>query len=216
MILYLQPEYSESFAYLLYLKCFSLLEVPFGNHADSPLIWTFDSSNRQCFSEIVSSSSPELDDCLTADYTMLSLSDDTSKQLVLSALDAIERAYLYSWHKSVVKLDEPVVANAGLSLRYLTETIVMILHVMLASDIDDNVCPSITGLANLYIWQTDIEIVPKTLPERFYDTIVTYSHPILGIELVFYMLAGLSLLGTPARVTVLSVVKSLAKAGNGL
>ena len=74
----------------------------------------------------------------------------------------------------------------------------------------------ITDLANLYAWQSYANKSSGSVPEKFYQLTMSCDFPVLGIDLVFHVLSGVSIPGTPPKRESLSTTDHLARVGNGI
>ena len=101
-------------------------------------------------------------------------------------------------------------------LLVLAASIVIFLWILIDSDICDNVLPSVTGLSNLYTWQLPANKSAGPAQKPFYASVMSCDSPVLGIDLVFYVLSGLSVPGTPPSCSSLPLTDQLARVGNGI
>lgn len=92
-------------------------------------------------------------------------------------------------------------------LEIVAETIFVYLWSLHASSIDDDVYPSVTGLANLYSW------VIHARADRSFDPYLTNDLLLHDLSFVLHVLTGLPITGRLAERTV---EQNLASAGGGL
>ena len=96
-------------------------------------------------------------------------------------------------------------------LQTMAETIAIFLWILLDSDIDEDVLPSSTGLANLYTWQSRAN--DSYAIGEFYEPIMNCEFPVLGIDLVFHVLSGLAIPNTPPKYESLPPTDHIARVG---
>ena len=211
----------------MYLYCVSILPVRadaaglgvaryartkpnFSNHPVNPLIWTQHDSKGQAFMRFAARRLPEIATCVltTTRKAYTTFIDD----LGLLAIRSIGRACRCAFHAQAnqKKLDEEVL----LCLETIAETIAIYLWILLDSDIDEDVPPSITGLANLYTWQSRANKSSASASGEFHEAIMNCDFPVLGIDLVLHVLSGLAIHGTPPKHESLPTNDNLARVGN--
>ena len=101
-------------------------------------------------------------------------------------------------------------------LLVLAETIVIFLWILIDSEVNDDVLPSITGLSNLYTWQLPANKSAGLAQKPFYESVMSCGLPVLGIDLVFHIFSGLSIPGLPPSYQSLPATDQLARVGNGI
>lgn len=184
----------------------------FSNHPVNPLIWTQNDSRGQAFMRFAARRLPEIAACLltTTWKAYTTFIDD----LGLLAIRSIGRACRCAFHAQAnqKKLDEEDL----LCLETMAETIAIYLWILLDCDIDEDVPPSITGLANLYTWQSRANKSSASASGEFHEAIMNCDFPVLGIDLVLHVLSGLAIHGTPPKHESLPTNDNLARVGNGL
>ena len=131
------------------------------------------------------------------------------------ALEAIERDCQCVQHQPKSAQRDPSKYDA-ICLLVMAETIVIFLWILIDSDIDVDVLPSITGLANLYTWQSPANKSARPRRDAFYASVMNCDYPVLGIDLVFHVLSGVSVSGSPPNHSSLPATDQLARAGNGI
>ena len=214
----------------MYIYCVSLLPGPdiaagqgkaryarnskpyFGNHPVNPLIWTQNDSRGQAFIKFAARRLPEIAACLlttTWDDPTGSVDD-----LGLFAMHSIESICPCAFHSQTKQ--EKLEEEDSVCLQTMAETIAIFLWILLDSDIDEDVLPSITGLANLYTWQSRANKSSGSSSGTFYGPIMNCDFPVLGIDLVFHVLSGVSIPGTPPKNESLPTTDHLARVGNGI
>ncbi len=186
-------------------------EPNFGNHPVNPLIWTQNDSRGQAFIKFAARRLPETAACLLT--TTWDDSTSSVDDLGLLAIRSIESVCPCAFHSqdNQEKLEDDLVC-----LQTMAETIAIFLWILLDSDIDEDVLPSITGLANLYTWQSRTNKSSGSRSGKFYEPIMNCDFPVLGIDLVFHVLSGVSIPGTPPKHESLPTTDHLARVGNGI
>lgn len=187
---------SQALAYYLY--CASNLQMPdlrwqkysplyedsfiFEHNPVDPLIWMREESRGHHFLQLAVKRLPELQTCLKADFSMIAISE--MENIGQAAIEQIERACLCSKHQSVPN-HQGLMTRRCLSL--IAQTILVYLWIMVASEIDDDVCPSISGLQLLYQRQA----VGCQTDRSFlvHPTLMTSGED-RGLALVFAVFAG--------------------------
>lgn len=147
-----------------------------------PLIWMREESRGHQFLQLAVKRLPELQTCLQADFSTMAISEmETINQ---AAKEQIESACLCYKH-----LPEPkpraLITKHCLSL--IAQTILLYLWIMVASEIDDDICPSINGLKSLYDRQA--EGLEKKRGLVLHRTMMTSGED-RGLALVFQVFAG--------------------------
>lgn len=104
----------------------------------------------------------------------------------------------------------------NICLRIMAEAIVLYTWILVDCDIDDDIMPSMMGLVNLYSWQTHANKSPGPKAGRWYQPIMSCDFPVVGIDLVFYVLSGDSVKGTPPKNDALPMTENLARIGTGI
>ena len=225
----------QTTAFAQYLRCMSLLQrqdssaqfgnptadalnTSFANHPVNPLIWTHPNSSGSRFLNFATKWLTELPARLF-DRLPLPREDfeDLTNILELGtiALEAIERDCQCVQHHPESAQRDPSKYNAT-CLLVMAETIVIFLWILIDSDIDVDVLPSITGLANLYTWQSPANKSARSRRDAFYASVMNCDYPVLGIDLVFHVLSGVSVSGSPPSHSALPATDHLARAGNGI
>ena len=214
----------------MYIYCVSLLAPPkdaasqggaryarsrrphFGNHAVNPLIWTQNDSRGQAFMKFAARRLPEIATCLlTTTWNGSSTFVDDLGLLAIRSIGGVCRCAFHSQNNQKKVEEEDLVC-----LQTMAETIAIYLWILLDSDIDEDVPPSITGLANLYTWQSRANKSPASESGEFYEPIINCDFPALGIDLVLHVLSGLAIPGTPPKHESLPTNDNLARVGNGI
>ena len=225
----------QTTAFAQYLWCISLLQrqdscpqsynpdadalnTSFVNHPVNPLIWTHPNSRGSRFLRFATKWLPELPACLTDRFPLPREDfEDLTGTLELGtiALEAIERDCQCIQHQPKPVQHDPSKYDAS-CLLVMAETIVIFLWILIDSDVDINVLPSITGLANLYTWQSPANKSARPRRDAFYTSVMNCDYPVLGIDLVFHVLSGVSVPGSPPNQSSLPATDQLARAGNGI
>ena len=188
-------------------------KLSFDNHPVNPLIWTQKDSRGQAFIKFAARRLPEITECLLA-TTPWDDSTNFVDDLERDALRSIETfcpCVSHSQNNQMKLRKEDTVC-----LKVMAETIAIYLWILLDSDIDEDVLPSITGLANLYTWQSRANKSPASASGEFYTPIMNCDFPVLGIDLVFHVLSGLAIPGTHPKHKSLPSNDYLASVGNGI
>ena len=143
--------------------------------------------------------------------------EDLTKTLELGtvALEVIEKDCQCVQHQPESAQRDPNKYDA-ICLLVMAETIVIFLWILIDSDIDVDVLPSITGLANLYTWQLPANKSARPRRDGFYASVMNCDYPVLGIDLVFHVLSGVSVSRSPPSHSTLPATDQLARAGNGI
>lgn len=157
--------------FALYLESFPLLqrrdprlfEIPirnpgsilddFFNYPMEPFLWAQENGKFRQFRKFGSNYIPELADCLQAANP--TVSQDEAEDSALSALWSIDRAWPYSGQSNSGTQSE--LKYTPIHVPTMVQTIAKFLWIMFVSDVDDDVCPSVNGLANLYSWHVPPE-----------------------------------------------------------
>ena len=213
----------------MYIHCVSLLPPPysasgqrvaglrmsklsFHNHPVNPLIWTQNNSRGQAFINFAARRLPELAACLlTTTWDGSTSFVEDLGLLATRSIGSVCRCAFHSQNKQEELEEEDLVC-----LQTMAETIAIFLWILLDSDIDEDVLPSITGLANLYTWQSRANKSSASVSGEFYEPIMNCDFPVLGIDLVFHVLSGLAIPGTPPKHESLPTNDHLARVGNGI
>ena len=213
----------------MYINCVSLLppdiaagqglarfarrsKLSFDNHPVNPLIWTQNDSRGQAFIKFAARRLPEIAACLlTATWDRSASSVEDLGLLAIRSIGSVCRCAFHSQNKQEKLEEEDLVC-----LQTMAETIAIFLWILLDSDIDEDVLPSITGLANLYTWQSRANKSSASATGEFYEPIMNCNFPVLGIDLVFHVLSGVSIPGTPPKHESLPTTDHLARVGNGI
>ena len=185
----------NAYQFGLYLYCVSMIQEPdprFKSDSDSltdldhiysknfvdPLLWTQESSRGHKFLSYASKRLPELGCCLGQDFS--TIPQNELSRHGLGARNKIE--HTCDDHPLTVGED----ATSGICLRKLAEVIIAFLWITLVSDIDSEITPSVTGLSDLYRWNTDVDRFPSRL--KLFSSL---SERPQQTALVFYVLSGL-------------------------
>ena len=217
-----------------YLRCMSLLQrqdstvqrqypivkdlnTSFVNHPVNPLIWTHPNSSGPRFLSSATKWLPELPACLFERFLLPHEDEKLIDTLELGkiALDVIEKGCQCVQHQNV-SAERDASQYDAICLLTMAETIVIFLWILIDSDIDADVLPSITGLANLYTWQLPANKSARLRRDAFYASVMNCDYPVLGIDLVFHVLSGVSVSGSPPSHSSLPATDQLARAGNGI
>ena len=231
-----------------YLNCVSCLSRDFSRHNSgdervklandilsshpvNPLLWTYDSIRGHNFSKAASRLLPELFQCLSTHPPVVH--EGANLQDVLRpgtlALESLVALCPCGLH-SKKAIDSGVTTPC---LQTISETIIVFLWILVDSDIDNDVAPSIAGLTKLFIWVRDSGFdsghsyspfpqlnaphsqfnSPRSLPDYypFFAHPFKRNYPYLGIDLVFQVLSGST--GLAINKTM---PKTLARVGNGI
>ena len=199
----------------LYVYCVSMIQEPdlrhksdydspentahlFSDNLVDPLLWTQENSRGQKFLFFASERLPELACCLEHDFS--SIPQDEVYKHGLAARERIE-VNCRDYH------DDDGAAGRVCSVK-LAEVIVLFLWIILVSDIDEDIAPSVTGLSNLYRSLSRASF-------REYDGIMNCgSGQVRQTALVFYVLSGLTVDSIQQSLT--STTNYLAIAGAGI
>ena len=202
--------------FALYLECASLVEMPdmrwrttsdahvidSGRYENNPvdrLYYLHPDSLGRGFLRFASMRLPEIATSLWLDRPV-TINEQESSRLKESSLTAIGRACTCPRHRRTGKGG----VEAGICLAIITKTVLVFLRILLASSIDDGICPSITGLTYLYtlLWNQRNDISEKL------------RLPVRDIDLVFRVLTGVLM---PSASTMHERrLEQLAMVGNGL
>ena len=187
------------------------------NHPVNPLLWARLQSPGFDFLRFATRRLPELASCQGASRS--GPIEATALTTILidgrDAMNGIQALCPCLAHRG--NLEDAVNGRETIvCLRVLAETIVIFLWILCDCDIDEDIRPSITGLATLYAWQSQANksAVPENAP--FYEPAMSCDFPALGIDLIFHVFTGLSILDSPPKFERLRLSKYLALAGNGL
>lgn len=145
-------------------------------------MWTQENSRGHRFLEFASRRLPELRECLQGSFEDIDQDDQEDiEKMGLQAYMAIGAICTCSRHSSLSY------GNSQLCLNTLAEVIVIFLWITLATIIDDEIYPSITGMSDLYERQYEMygqgDMFACLAPVRC---------PLRQTELVFHVLSGLS------------------------
>lgn len=110
-----------------------------------PLIWTRKESRGDQFLQLAVKRLPELQSCLQADFSTIALSE--LENIGLAAKEHMKSACLCREHDPT---PNPRALNTRHCLSLIAQTILVYLWILIASDIDDDIVPSNTGLNLLY------------------------------------------------------------------
>ena len=122
--------------------------MSFANHPVNPLIWTRNDSRGQAFIKFAARRLPEIAACLlNATWDSSARYVEDLGLLAMNSIGSVCRCAFHSRNKQEKLEEEGLVC-----LQTMAETIAIFLWILLDSDIDEDVLPSITGLANLYTW----------------------------------------------------------------
>ena len=222
----------QTTSFALYLRCISMLQrqdsstnyhdatnealnTSFVNHPVNTLIWKHSNCSSPRFLSFAIKRLPELPARLFDGLPLPCEDLIDVLELGRSAHEAIEGECQCVQHQS-----ESTQWNASrydaVCLLVLAETIVIFLWILIDSDIDDDVLPSTTGLANLYTWQLPANKSTRAVRKTFYESVMNCDYPVLGIDLVFHVLSGCSVSGNPPSCSALPSTNQLAKVGNGI
>jgi len=203
------------------LKCMSTLQghndkdltlISFwSNHPVNPLLIYYSNGGDHGYLEFAARRLPELSACWPASSP---LQHKGTAEMARGALQAIEKACLCAFHDG--RTGKEIEGDNRVCLRTMAEAIVVYLWILIGADIDDDVLPSITGLANLYSWQSHSNKSPGPADGPWYQSMMGCDYPALGIDLIFHVLSGISVLGTPPKAEALPTIESLARVGNGI
>lgn len=222
----------QTTAFALYLRCISSLQRQDGrprknygisealntslvNHPVNPLLWTHPNSSGPRFLSFATKQLPELPMGLFDTLRLPREDLPDILELGRSALEMIEGNCQCIQHQhdsgewDVSKYD-------AICLLVLAETIVIFLWILIDCDIDDDVLPSTTGLTNLYTWQLPANKSARLVRDPFYASVMNCDYPVLGIDLVFHVLSGVSVSGNPPSCSSLPSTDQLARVGNGI
>ena len=230
-----QIDDSRKSAFEQYLRCISLLQrqdstsqqhnptaealnTSFVNHPVNPLIWTHPNSSGSRFLHFATKWLPELSTGLF-DRFPLPHEDfgDLGNILELGtiALEAIRRDCQCLQHQPRSAQRNQKRYDA-ICLLVMAKTIVIFLWILIDSDIDIDVLPSVTGLANLYTWQSPANQPARPRRDPFYASVMNCDYPVQGIDLVFHVLSGVSVSRNSPGHSALPATDKLARAGNGI
>lgn len=203
------------------LKCMSTLQGHddkdltqtsfWSNHPVNPLLIYYSNGGGHGYLEFAARRLPELSACWPASSPM---QHKGTAEMARGALQAIEEACLCAFHGR--RTGKQIEDDNRVCLRTMTEAIVVYIWILIDADIDDDVLPSITGLANLYSWQSQSNKSPGPADGPWYQSMMSCDYPALGIDLIFHVLSGVSVLGTPPKAEALPTIESLARVGNGI
>ena len=225
----------QTTAFAQYLRCMALLQTQdssalqhnpaaeahntsFINHPVNPLIWAHPNSSGSRFLSFATKWLTELPARLFDRFPLPREDfEDLTRILELGTIarEAIERDCQCVQHQPESAQQDPSKYDA-ICLSVMAETIVIFLWILIDSDIDADVLPSITGLANLYTWQLPANKSARPRRDVFYASVMNCDYPVLGIDLVFHVLSGVSVSGSPPNHSSLPATDQLARAGNGI
>ena len=187
-------------------------KLSFDNHPVNPLIWIQSGSRGQAFIKFAARRLPEIAACLLiAPWDSSASFVEDLGLLAIRSIGSVCRCAFHSQNKQENLQEEDLVC-----LQTMAETIAIYLWILLDCDIDEDVLPSITGLANLYTWQSRANKLSASATGEFYEPIMNCDFPVLGIDLVFHVLSGLAIPGTPPKHESLPINDYLARVGNGI
>jgi hypothetical protein len=211
--------------FAMYMTCVSLLPMParkdnrhgygqrpdFVNHPVNPLIWAQRNAVGPQFINFAARRLPELAMCLSDKPVIVSEESlDEQGHLAVSSIEAVCSCPYHMPNGKGLEGDDQV------CLRTMLETITIFLWILVNCDIDEDVPPSITGLINLYAWQSHANKSSSSVSRTFYNSILGCDFPVLGIDMVFHVLSGVSVSGTPPNHESLPTTDRLARVGNGI
>ena len=175
-----------------------------------PLLWAQESGKLSQFRGFASQYLPELTSCLQA--AKPTVSQEEAESLALRALKSIDAA----WPERNGPLDysqpqRPVKTVA------LVQVISIFLWIMFVTDVEDDVRPSVNGLANLLPWYCNYLSAQGSKAERKEGSFrMTDIGKTDWLDLVFYCFSGLSDEGHPGNKKGSATDGMLAKAGGGI
>ena len=194
------------------------LNTSWTNHPVNPLLWAHLDCTPTAFLQFAVGRLPELASCL-GDLALKRI-EGWDLEVAMSygdrALQAIQTSCPCSYHSESKNQDAHNNQGAVVCLQVLTETIVLFLWILADSDIDEDIRPSITGLTNLYTWQSSANKSASPKNALFFQLIMNCDFPVLGIDLIFHVFTGLPITGAPPKYERLPTIDRLARAGNGL
>ena len=222
----LAPPVMEHFS--AYLQCFSLLGKPdrsetyfeavrqlntsWENHPVNPLMWAYPDGLSDKFLWIVRRRLPELSAC---EGTFSRKLMTTARAIIYRGDEALNRIQAFcgcALHRNEYATE----SEDTTCLQVLANTIVIYIWILIDCDIAEELNPSTTGLANLYAWGSHAYKSKVPVNGSFYQTVMNCDYPVLGIDLVFHVLTGISVTGSPFKVERLPIVHSIARSGNGI
>lgn len=125
------------------------LDISRINFPMEPLLWAQENSKLRQFRRFSSQYLPELTNCLQAARPVVS--QDEAESSALRALEGIDTTWPYSsgqYGTGVIsEIDHPQIR-----VKTMIQVITLFLWIMFVTDVEDDVCPSVNGLANVYAW----------------------------------------------------------------
>lgn len=223
---------NQTTAFALYLRCISLLQrqdsrtrncyeikealnTSLVNHPVNPLLWTHPNSSGPRFISFATKQLPELPTGLFDTLRLPREDLPDILELGRSALEVIEGTCQCVQHQHDAG-EWDASNHDAICLLVLAEIIVIFLWILIDCDIDDDVLPSTTGLANLYAWQLPANKSARPVRDPFYASVMSCDYPVFGIDLVFHVLSGVSVSGNPPSCSSLPTTDQLARVGNGI
>lgn len=150
---------------------------------------------------------------------------DTILDLGKASLESIEASCSCSIHCRTHYNQAEDEKTTEFCLRKMSETIVIFLWILINCEIGDDVSPSVTGLTNLFTWQSCSKQPRQEKYPDFYDSIFPSDYPVFGIDLVFLVLSGSMFSQLPIPYTYSRgpldeaqrlTTNTLARVGNGI
>lgn len=147
-----------------------------------PLLWLREESKGHQFLQLAVKWLPELQTCFQANFSTMAISE--METIEKAAKKQLESTCLCYEHLSEPK-PQGLITKRCLSL--IAETIFVYLWIIVASEIDDDICPSISGLQRLYSHQE--EGLEKG-DDTFYEWKMVPTAEDTGLGLVFEVFSG--------------------------
>ena len=202
---------SEAEASSVHGKVAATLDRSWENHPVDPLLRLNQDRTQLRYIEFAAKRLPQIRQCPSINEP---LPDGSIADIASYALDSIDTACACPVH--LYQSPRQCSGDGTLCLRIMAETIIVFIWILLDSDIDDDVLPSITGLTNLYTWQSYDNKTSGPASGPWYQSIMSCDYPVLGIDLAFHVLKGVSVQGIPHRHEALPINENLARVGNGI
>lgn len=192
------------------LRSRSLLNKFFFNYHVDPLLWAQENGKIDSFVSFASARLPELAGCIENFHA--TARQELAEELALGALDAIQT--VCPCRRCSPEYNDPNPDPLNVCLKTLAEVIAIFLWIIFVSDVDDDVCPLVDGLTNLYNWQLHFSLIKEEEDRNQERPSMTCNYPALWLDLVFYCFSGLPQSDFPSK--EVGAVTLTARAGGGI
>lgn len=168
-----------------------VLDCQLFNYPMEPLLWAQESRKLRHFRTFASQYLPELTKCLQSAEPVVSQGE--AESLALRALESIDAAWPYSLGQNDTGTADSIDQHQ-IRVKTLVQVITIFLWIMFVTDVEDDVCPSINGLANLYAWCLEWHALDPQMGEKvsWPKRMTRHEGTIRWLDLVYYCFSGLS------------------------